>query len=121
MTPVRLTADGFAPNIRNVCNLTFSNQVNALKTQLVAMDEAGNNYFAWTQPLGLIWRVGASGLFYKPGTPITQSNGTTAGIVISETADTVNAGYNLSFTPPTGNASIWRIVATVEWTRLDGP
>jgi hypothetical protein len=120
-TPVRLTADGLASGIRNVCNLTFSNQANALKAQLIAMDEAGNNYFAWTQPMGLIWRVGASGLVYKPGTPITQSNGTTAGIVISEAADTVNAGYNLTFTPPTGNTSIWRIVATVEWTRVDGP
>ena len=121
-TPVRLTADLLAASAINVCNLTYSDQANALRVQLIAIDSAaGQNFYAWTQPLGLLRRDGTvATATYVPGTPVILTNGTTAGIVITEAADTVNGGYSLTFTPPTGNSVIWRVVATVEWTRVDG-
>ena len=121
-TPVRLTADALAAGAINVCNLTYSDQGYALSVQLIAVDASGAaNFYSWLQPLGLLRRAGTAGTAtYVPGTPVILTNGTTAGIVITEAADTTNGGYSLTFTPPTGNTAIWRVVATVEWTRVDG-
>ena len=119
-TPVRLTANGLVAGADNVCNLTYANQANALTVRLIATD-GGVNFYAWTQPLGLIRRDGgAASTVYVPGTPVILTNGTTAGIVVTEAADTTLGAYSLTFTPPTGNSVIWRVVATVEWTRVDG-
>jgi hypothetical protein len=121
-TPVRLTADGVAAGALNVVNLTANVGAYALKVHLMALDSTpGNNFYAWTQPLGLLRRNGGVGTtVYVPGTPVILTNGTTAGIAITEAADTTNGGYSLTFTPPTGNTALWRVVATVEWTRVDG-
>jgi hypothetical protein len=121
-TPVRLTADGLAAGATNVCNLTSANQANTLSVQLVATDTSnGANVYSWQQPVGLIKRLGGvASTVYVPGTPVILTSGTTTGIAITEAADTINGGYSLTFTPPTGNTAIWRVVATVEWTRVDG-
>jgi hypothetical protein len=106
-TPVRLTADGAAAGAANTVNLTALStlQLNNIRVQLVAVDSStGSNRYVWSQP----------------GTPAILTSGTTAGIAITEAADTTRGAYSLTFTPPTGNASIWRVVATVEWTRVDG-
>ena len=120
-TPVRLTGDLGAAGAANTVNLTYSNSVYALWVQLVAVDSTNsNNFYVWNQPLGLLRRNGGVGTtVYVPGTPTSLSNGTTTGIAITEAADTTNAGYSLTFTPPTSNTAIWRIAATIELTRMD--
>lgn len=119
--PVRLTADQGPAGAVNVCNLTWGSEAVALRVQLVASDSSGaNNRIAWTQPLGLIRRNGGlASIVYIPGTPVSVTEGVTAGFAVTEAADIVNGGYNLSFTPPTGNAVAWRVTATVEMTRVD--
>jgi hypothetical protein len=123
-TPVRLTADGAAAGAANTVNLTALStlQLNNIRVQLVAVDSStGSNRYVWSQPCGLLFRNGPpSSTVYLPGTPAILTSGTTAGIAITEAADTTRGAYSLTFTPPTGNASIWRVVATVEWTRVDG-
>jgi hypothetical protein len=121
-TPVRLTADGAAAGALNVCNVTYATSVYSISVNLTALDATnGNNFYVWTQPLGLLRRNGGvASTVYVPGTPTSLSNGTTTGIAITEAADTTNGGYSLTFTPPTGNTALWRVVATVEWTRVDG-
>lgn len=122
-TPVRLTADGLAASAINVCNLTYSDSAFSLKVQMTAIDSTnGNNFYSWHQPLGLLRRNGGVGAtaYTALGTPVSGGAGTTTGIAVTEAADTTNGGYSLTFTPPTGNTAIWRVVATVEWTRVDG-
>jgi hypothetical protein len=122
-TPVRLTADALTAGAVNTVNVTYSNSAYALAVRLIAVDgTAGSNFYTWTQPLGLLRRNGiaATVAYTAVGTPVTGGAGTTTGIVITEAADTTNGGYSLTFTPPTGNTAIWRVVATVEWTRVDG-
>ena len=122
-TPVRLTADAAAAGAANVVNQMAASQVSALTVMLTATDSTNAaNCFVWRQPLGLLNRVGAvtSVTYAALGTPVSGGAGTTAGISITEAADTVNGGYSLTFTPPTGNTAVWRVVATVEWTRVDG-
>jgi hypothetical protein len=120
-TPVRLTGDGLAASNNNCVNILLSPEAYNLSVSLAATDTTtALNSFAWTQPIGLLTRVGlASSTAYSGGTPITLANGTTAGIAVTEAADTTNACYNLSFTPPTGNTHIWHAVATATWTRTD--
>ena len=119
-TPVRLTADGAAAGALNVMNLTVGNETLALSVQLSAMDATWNNAYVWQQPLGLLRRAGGVGaVTYTPGTPTSTGQGTTTGIAITEAADTVNGGYSLTFTPPTGNTQVWHICATVTATRVD--
>jgi hypothetical protein len=124
-TPVRLTADGLAASAINVVNMpsTSQHQCSALTVLLSATDSTNSaNSYSWCQTLGLLKRSGAaSTTTYTPlGTPVSGGVGTIAGIAVTEAADTTNGGYSLTFTPPTGNAVIWRVVATVEWTRVDG-
>jgi len=121
-TPVRLTADAAAAGATNTVNVTYSDSAFAISVQLIALDATpGNNFYAWSQPLGLLRRNGtAATLVYVPGTAATRSNDTTTGIVITDSAETTNGGYSITFTPPTGNTAIWRVVATVLFTRLDG-
>ena len=121
-TPLRLTADQLAAGAVNVCNLTYGTQAMALSVHLIASDASGaNNRVAWTQPLGLIRRNGGVGstVYVPSSTTAALTEGTTAGYAVTESADLVNGGYNLTFTPPTGNTVPWRVVATVEMTRVD--
>lgn len=122
ITPVRLTADGLAASALNTANLTYSMEACSISVQLIAMDTgSGANIYSWLQPLGLLRRNGTVGnVVYVPGTPVIVTSGTTTGIAITEAADTVNGAYSITFTPPTGNTSVWRVVATIEFTRLDG-
>lgn len=124
-TPVRLTADQAAAGAVNVVNLTSvsQNECRALTVLLSATDGTNSaNSWTWRQPLGLLKRSGAAATttYTAIGTPVSGGVGTTAGIAVTEAADTTNGGYSLTFTPPTGNAVAWRVVATVEWTRVDG-
>lgn len=123
-TPVRLTADGAAAGSANVVNLISvgATQVDNLHVQLVAIDSTNNNnFYIWTQPIGLLYRFTTnSTTTYTPGTPVSLSGGTTTGIAVTEAADTTNGGYSLTFTPPTGNTSVWKIAASVRFTRVDG-
>ena len=79
------------------------------------------NSYVWRQTLGLLRRISLGNTTYTPlATPVAGGTGTTAGIAVTEAVDATNGGYSLTFTPPTGNAVAWRVVATVEWTRVDG-
>jgi len=122
-TPVTLTADLAAPSTINIVNQTSisGHQCSALTVTLAATDStnAANSY-VWRQQLGLLKKV-AGAMSYTPiSTPVSGGSGTTTGIAVAEAVDNTNKGYLLTFTPPTGNAVIWRVVATVEWTRVDG-
>jgi hypothetical protein len=120
VTPVRLTGDGLAAGAANVLNLTYSGEAMAIRVQVAAGDATAANMYVWSQPLGILRRNGTVGTTTYAGSTATNlSVGTTTGIAITESADTVNGGYNLTFTPPTGNASVWRVVATIEATRVD--
>ena len=122
-TPVVLTADMLAPSLINIVNQTSvsGHQCSAITVTLSASDStnAANSY-VWRQQLGLLKKVAGATSYTPISTPVTGGTGTTAGIAVSEAADNTNHGYLLTFTPPTGNAVIWRVVATVEWTRVDG-
>jgi len=122
-TPIRLTADAAAAGSVNVVNLVASNQCSGLAVTLSATDSTNSaNSYVWRQPLGLLKRAGtvATTTYTPLGTPVSGGTGTVTGIAVTEAADTTNGGYSLTFTPPTGNAAVWRLVATVEWTRVDG-
>jgi hypothetical protein len=122
-TPVVLTADLLAPSTINIVNQTAvsGHQCSAISVTLSATDSTNSaNSYVWRQQLGLLKKV-ASAVTYTPvGTPVSGGSGTTTGIAVVEAADNTNKGYTLTFTPPTGNSVVWRVVATVEWTRVDG-
>jgi len=117
--PVRLTADGLAAGAANTINLTATTEKMIIMARLIAVSVANsNNMYAWHQPIGLLSRGGGT-TTYTPGTPASVSGGATTGIAVTEAADTVNNSYSLTFTPPTSNTSVWRVVATVYATRVD--
>lgn len=121
-SPVRLTSGGsIAGSNSNCVNLAAGGYAANLHVQLTAVDPTTTtNVYAWTQPQGLLLRSGnQSTTVYVPGTPTELTNGTTTGIAITESADTTNGCYSITFTPPTSNTHLWHIAATVRLTRVE--
>lgn len=116
---VQLTSDGNAASNINIVNIP-NDGAYTLRIQLVALDKtAPANSYSWVEQQGLLTRgANASLTTYSHGTPTTTSTGTVTGILVSETADTINGGLNLSFTPPTGNSDVWDVVAQVQFVRV---
>jgi hypothetical protein len=112
---MRLTAAaGAANSIYNTIMNIPSNTVFNLAIRLSAIDHtAPANSYAWTMPMALLSRQSAaSTTALALGTPGALSTGTGSGASVSLTADTSNAGINLTFTPPSGTDT-WDVFADV--------
>lgn len=114
---IRLTSDGATASATNCVNMPTNCAFAIANLTIVAFDTSNvSNNISWSGWTGLMSRAvtGASTAVSMSATPTPQSNGTVTGNAISVTADTTFGGLNISFTPPTGNADTWHVVATIE-------
>jgi len=127
-TAVRLTADGLAATGNNCVNMP-SNSSGNYSVQLVASliwdttaiaPLRGNDY-GWTLSNGYYRRdVAASTMAVTNGTPVAvdvrHTQVVVTGQAVALTADTTNACFNLTFTPPSANAAknVWNVGAYID-------
>jgi hypothetical protein len=104
---------GLTANAFNIFNIPAGTAM-ALSIRLSAIDRtAPVNSYAWFLPIALATRQSAaSSTAVAVGTPVALSTGTGASASVSLTADTANAGINLTFTPP-GGTDTWDVFADV--------
>jgi hypothetical protein len=113
-TAVRLTTDATSPSTTNCYNIpnnkaaTFSIYLHARNFSVAGTD------YSWTMPNAMLTRdANAASTALATGTAVTLTRGTVTGAAVSATADTTNGCLNLSFTPPSGNASTWHVNAVI--------
>lgn len=111
----RLTADAGTAGAANCANIP-DNTAATITLDIVALDHtAPANNEAWLTWTGFMTRGTGAGstAIAMNAAPTAKTNGTVTGSAIAATADTTNGCLNLTFTPPSGNADAWRVVARV--------
>ena len=122
-SPVVLTTTGTAPGANNTLNCINPSTlaVYSLLIDVIASDRNSlSNNEAW---------IGWAGKMHRPSSPNTTlvkmgtkptpiTDGTVTGSDISATHDQTNGCLALTFTPPTGNAVKWDVVARVKTVQV---
>lgn len=117
-TAVRLTTDGTGTaTSANCANLTSNNTKATVRSVTltatnVTTPSMSYSYYLSMGQLSRQTGVGST-VWQTPATPLEQDQGTVTGRLTSITADTANAGLNISWTPPTGNTDTWHVVASM--------
>ncbi len=120
-TAVRLTADGAAASATNVGAL-FSTGAIVFTVECIIHDETTYKVNTYTMGTGLITRAtNAASTTMSAGNPAVAAgpNYSTAMTMQADptvTADTTNAGFNISYTPPTSNTDVITAVCRVNGT-----
>lgn len=117
---VTLTTDGGAASSTNCIDIPTLTGY-SLNIDIEAFDHSAvANNEAWIGWAGKMHRPSsaATTTVVMASAPTPLTSGTVTGSSVAATADTTNGCLNLSFTPPTGNADTWRVVARVHTTQV---
>ncbi|MCC6718391.1 MAG: hypothetical protein IT555_10955, partial [Acetobacteraceae bacterium] len=115
---VRLTANGRgAPAPDTIINLANNTAVSGV-VHVTARDQTTANCARWAIPFGMARATGVGSTTLVAGTVDFQNiiGADASKLMMAISADTVNGGINLTFTPP--NANTWNVVAAIHLSEV---